>query len=65
MNTYIKTPEFFAAVRASRAQVARLPQVVTGCWAIVPATRQLREDAKFNTHVKVLRVLSDNSVGYL
>lgn len=64
-NTYIKTAEGHAAIRASRAQVAKLPQVVAGQWAIVPATKSLREAARTNINVKTLHILADGRVGYL
>lgn len=65
MNTYIKTSEGHAAIRASRAEVAKLPQVVAGQWTIVPATKKLRHDARINVLVKTLRILEDGRVGYL
>lgn len=66
MNIYIKTTEgTFAAVRASRAEVNRLPQVVEGRWSVVPATAALRRAARLNVTVKTLRVFDDGRVGYL
>ncbi len=65
MHTYIKTIEGHVAIRASRAQVAKLPQVVAGQWSIVPATAALRAAARLNINVKTLRILADGRVGYL
>lgn len=65
MNTYIKTAEGHAAIRATRAAVAKLPQVAAGQWAIVPATAALRRAAALNGSVKTLRILQDGRVGYL
>lgn len=65
MQTYVQTPSGHAAIRASRAQVAALPQVLSGEWAIVPASRTLREQARRNIVVRTLRILADGSVGYL
>lgn len=65
MNTYIKTTEGHAAIRATRAQVSKLPQVVAGQWAIVPATKALRAAAALNVSVKTLHILADGRVGYL
>lgn len=65
INVYVKTAEGHAAIRASRAQVAKLPQVVAGQWAIVPATKALRAAAAVNVNVKTLTILRDGRVGYL
>ena len=65
MHTYVKTEEGFAAIRASRRVVCNLQQVQSGRWAIVPATRHLREAARLNVNVKTYRVLGDGTVGYL
>lgn len=65
MNTYVKTSEGHAAIRASRAQVAKLPQVASGQWQVVPATSALRKAAALNVNVKALHILADGRVGYL
>lgn len=62
-NTYVKTTEGHAAIRASRAEVAKLPQVVSGEWQVVPATKALRKAAAINVSVKTLRILNDGRVG--
>lgn len=65
MNTYIRTPDGHAAIRASRSAVAKLPQVASGQWAIIPATKSLRRSARINVLVPTLRILEDGRVGYL
>ncbi len=65
MNTYIKTAEGHAAIRATRAEVSKLPQVVAGQWAIVPATAALRRQARISVLVPTLRILADGRLGAL
>ena len=65
MNTYVKTPVGYAAIRASRAEVAQLPRVISGELSIVPATAALRKAASLNVEVKTLRILADGRLGYL
>ena len=65
MNVYIKTSTGVCAVRASRTEVNKLPQILSGEWSVIPATKKLRKEAYFNTNVKVLRIIEGNRVGYL
>lgn len=65
MNTYVQTPEGPAAIRASRAQVAKLPQVIGGLWSVIPATGALRRGARLNVTIPTLRILPDGRVGAL
>lgn len=65
MNTYIKTPDGFAAIRASRAEVKKLAQVGSGEWLIVPATASLRRAARVGVNVRTLRILADGRIGLL
>jgi hypothetical protein len=65
MNTYIKTAEGHAAIRASRAEVSKLAQVRGGEWTIAPATAALRAAAARNAEVKTLRILADGRTGHL
>ena len=66
MNTYIKTSEGrYAAIRAPRAAVAKLPQIESGEWKIIAAAAWIRRAAKINAEVKTLHILADGRVGYL
>lgn len=65
MNTYVKTAEGHAAIRATRNEVKNLPQVAAGQWVIVPATATLRRAAALNANVKTLHILADGRVAYL
>ena len=66
MNTYIKTDDGqYSAIRATRTEVGKLPQIKSGLWSIVPATEQLRRDARLNVDVKTMRILADGRLGYL
>jgi hypothetical protein len=65
MNTYVQTPTGFAAIRASAGAVRKLPQVQSGAWSIVPATRALRRDAALGVNVRTVRILPDGRIGAL
>ena len=65
MNVYIKTPECVYAVRASRSEVNKLPQISSGEWSVIPATKKLRKEAYCNINVRVLRIIEGNIPVYL
>lgn len=65
MQTYVETDDGHAAIRATRAEVSRLPQVAAGRWPIVPATKALRRAARLGVEVKTLRILPGGRIGYI